>query len=242
MYTNLAGYFDAVSPVGDAQLRFLKAALVSADNRRILDAACGSGGYALNLCQAGYDMLGIDLDPGMIAYAKEKAYKSGISMTFRIEDIRCVAETDETFAVVLCLGNALPHLLSDEDICLALSELYRILVPGGILILQTENYDHILQERPAQLPTLEQPDPFVAYKRFYKFRKDGLVDFTTCLTVKDDKGVHEYGGTIPLRPLTCGEITEWLQKIGFSNLICYGGFDSCPYTTDAPYTIVVAKK
>jgi SAM-dependent methyltransferase len=242
MYTNLAGYFDAISPVGDAKIRFLKAVLMAADARRILDAACGSGGYALNLCQAGFDILGIDLDPGMIAYSKEKAYRLGISMTFRIEDIRCVSEIDGSFDVVLYLGDALPHLLSDEDICLALSELYRVLAPGGMLVLQTDNYDRVLRERPAKFPTIEQQDPFIAYSRAYNYREDGLVDYTMCLTVKDEKGVHNYGGTIPLRPLTCREINAWLQKTGFKNIACYGNFDHNPHTADAPYTIIIAEK
>lgn len=242
MYTNLAGYFDTIFPVRDAQLRFLRAVLGFADGRRILDAACGSGGYALSLRQDGHDVLGIDLDPGMIAFAKEKAYKSGLSMTFRIEDIRCICERDETFASIICLGDALPHLLSDEDISLALSEMYRVLTPGGVLVLQTENYDSILQERLAQLPAFEQQEPFISYKRLYKFRGDGLVDFTTCLTVQDEKGVNEYGGTIPLRPWTCFEITAWLAKTGFSSWECYGSFNNCPHIKEAPALVIIAKK
>jgi SAM-dependent methyltransferase len=48
--------------------------------RRVLDVACGPGGWALELAQAYPQMqvVAIDIDPGMISYATEQARASGL--------------------------------------------------------------------------------------------------------------------------------------------------------------------
>ncbi|HWR57110.1 MAG TPA: methyltransferase domain-containing protein, partial [Negativicutes bacterium] len=65
MYTNLAGYFEAIFPVEETQLGLIREVLQSVNGRRVLDAACGSGGYSFALTREGCAVTGIDLDPGM---------------------------------------------------------------------------------------------------------------------------------------------------------------------------------
>lgn len=242
MYTNLAGYFDAIFPVGEGQMRLIREALQFVNGRKILDAACGSGGYSLALSQEGYSVTGIDLDPGMIAYARDKAYQTGLNVTFRIEDMRNIGEKDGEFSAVLCLGNSLPHLLTDEDIQQTLCELYRVLNAEGIVILQNVNYDWVLKTRPRQLPLLEHAGMGVSFSRLYAYRDDGLIDFTTCLTITDGAEKKEYGGTIPLRPLRREEIAMWLGNCGFRELNTYGGFDKRPFSDNTFHTVILAKK
>lgn len=242
MYTNLAGYFDAIFPVGKSQMSFIREALQMINGQRILDAACGSGGYSLALAQEGYTVTGIDLDPGMIAYAKDKAYQKGINVTFRVEDLRHISESDAEFSAILCLGNSLPHVLSDEDIRQALCELHRVLSKDGIFILQNVNYDWVLKDRPQQLPLIEQPAEGVSFARAYTYRADGFIDFTTCLTVADGLQKQEYGGTIPLRPLKRDDLTKWLSNCGFKQLAIYGGFDKRPFADDTFHTVILARK
>lgn len=242
MYTNLAGYFDAIFPVGEVQMRLIREALQFVNGRKILDAACGSGGYSLALAREGYTVTGIDLDPGMIAYAKDKAYRTGVNVTFRIEDMRHISESNAEFSVALCLGNSLPHMLSDEDIQQALCELHRVLSTDGILILQNVNYDWVLKARPQQLPLIEQSDAGISFSRTYSYRDDGLIDFTTCLTILDGTEKKEYGGTIALRPLTREDLTMWLGNCGFKEFNSYGGFDKRPFSEDTFHTVILAKK
>jgi ubiquinone/menaquinone biosynthesis C-methylase UbiE len=242
MYTNLAGYFDAIFPVGETQMRLIREVLQSVNGGRILDAACGSGGYSRALSQEGYTVTGIDLDPGMIAYAKEKAYQTGLSVTFRIEDIRYINERDGEFSAILCLGNSLPHLLTEEDIRQALCELYRVLSKDGILILQNVNYDWVLKKRPLQLPLIELSGAGVSFSRAYSYRDDGLIDFTTCLTISDGAEKREYGGITPLRPITRNELSKWLDCCGYKELEVYGGFDKGPFSEETFHIILMAKK
>jgi glycine/sarcosine N-methyltransferase len=241
MYTNLACYFDAIFPVGDMQLGFIKGAMPEINGQTVLDAACGSGGYAIALARDGYRVTGIDLDPGMIAYAREKAYELEIDVKFRIEDLRYITEEDGKFSAIICIGNSLPHLLLDEDIQKALAELRRVLKAGGTLILQTVNYDWILRDRPDSLPQIRNNELGITFTRNYTYREDGLIDFRTCLTVKSGETKQDYGGTIKLRPLTRNDLTQWLQKSGFHSLEFYGGFDRSPHMVQSFHTVVTAR-
>lgn len=42
------------------------------DNHAILDVACGTGGHIEQFCMRGYTCKGIDYDPEMIAFCKER--------------------------------------------------------------------------------------------------------------------------------------------------------------------------
>lgn len=242
MYTNLAGYFDAIFPVGEAQMRLIREVLQSAHGRRILDAACGSGGYSLALSREGYAVTGIDLDPGMIAFAKGKAYQTGLDVTFRVEDMRFICEKDEEFSAVLCLGNSLPHLLAEDDIRQALDELYRVLRKDGFFILQNVNYDWVLKKRPQQLPPLAKPEAGITFSRHYAYREDGLIDFTTCLTITEGAEKREYGGKISLRPVKREELVKWLADSGFKVLNIFGDFNKGFFSEETFHTVIIAQK
>jgi hypothetical protein len=52
------------------------------------------------------------------------------------------------FDVVMAFDNAIPHLLSDEDLHLAAWELRSKTRAGGLLLASTCDYDSFLEERP----------------------------------------------------------------------------------------------
>jgi SAM-dependent methyltransferase len=58
------------------------------------------------------------------------------------------ADVDGEFDVVLACDNALPHLLSDEDLRLAVENMAVKLRPGGLFLASLRDYDRLVQERP----------------------------------------------------------------------------------------------
>ena len=84
---NPTDFYDALAPMFDvmtdwearlaAEGPFLKSVLEDAGARRVLDAACGSGGHALWLARQGYEVTGADVSPVMIALAQQKAAADG---------------------------------------------------------------------------------------------------------------------------------------------------------------------
>jgi SAM-dependent methyltransferase len=105
---------------------------------RILDAGCGTGGTTVELCQFG-DVVGIDLAWEALEPARER----GLSRLARasIEQLPFLSATFDvatSFEVVYHLGVA-----SDTA---ALTEIHRVLKPGGLLLLRVPAHDWLRGE------------------------------------------------------------------------------------------------
>lgn len=92
-----------------------------------LDAACGTGRHSRHLAALGHSVTGIDLSPDMLGRARENV-PSG---RFVLGDVTAVPLPDATVDTVVC-GLALAHV---DDLRSTLSELVRVLKPGGHLVL-----------------------------------------------------------------------------------------------------------
>ncbi|MGC8781395.1 MAG: class I SAM-dependent methyltransferase [Anaerolineae bacterium] len=145
-------FYDALAPMFDvmtdwearltAEGPFLAAQLEAAGARRVLDFACGSGGHALWLAERGYAVAGVDVSPAMIRLARQKAQARGADVPFEVvRPGEEAAVPGAAFDAVICLGNSLPHLLTQDALVAALHMMAHALRPGGVLILQNLNYD-----------------------------------------------------------------------------------------------------
>ena len=101
---------------------------------RVLDVACGTGIVArLAAAQVGVQgaVVGLDLNPAMLAVARTRPAPPGASITWTEDSVMAMPFSDATFDVVLCqLG-----LQFFPDRPQALREMRRVLVPGGRVLL-----------------------------------------------------------------------------------------------------------
>ena len=101
---------------------------------KILEVATGTGLLAFEICNNVKSINAIDISPEMIKVASEKQKQRNISnITFEVGDSCNLAFEDGTFDVVIA-SNVL-HLLFDPE--KSLSEIRRVLKPGGFAILPT---------------------------------------------------------------------------------------------------------
>lgn len=115
----------------------------------VMDCSCGIGTQAIGLAQQGYEVFASDLSPKAIARAKSEAAVRGLKIEFAIADVRDVERAfDRKFDVVISCDNSLPHLLTDEDLTLALRSIRRTLTANGLFIASIRDYDRLLVERP----------------------------------------------------------------------------------------------
>ena len=103
---------------------------------RVLDIGTGTGIVALQaapIVSNGGTVLGIDLSDGMLAAAKAKAVQAGVSdrVEFGKMDAEALDLPDRSFDVVLSLF-ALYHF---PNPLAALKEMFRVLRPGGRLVI-----------------------------------------------------------------------------------------------------------
>jgi SAM-dependent methyltransferase len=92
----------------------------------------------------GYDVTASDLSPGAVRRLRDEAARRGLAIDARPADMRAAWDAHgRTFHVVLCADNALPHLLTDDDILQALRQLWRCTAPDGICLVSVRDYESI---------------------------------------------------------------------------------------------------
>ncbi len=108
----------------------------------VLDVAAGIGTQSLPLAERGYRVKCRDLSAGAIARLQQEARGLGISIDAEPADMRVVHGTiSEPVDVVLAFDNAVPHLLSDQEIARAFASFHRVLRPGGLCVLSVRDYE-----------------------------------------------------------------------------------------------------
>ncbi|MGE5538614.1 MAG: class I SAM-dependent methyltransferase, partial [Gemmatimonas sp.] len=108
----------------------------------VLDAGCGWGASIelLNRALRPSRLIGVDIDPQMIAACHRRAADAGIEVDLRVEDLARLSLEDESVDVAFC-HQTLHHVV---DQATAMRELRRVLRPGGILMFaeSTRAYIH----------------------------------------------------------------------------------------------------
>ena len=101
----------------------------------ILDAGGGPGRYTVELSKRGYDLVLLDLTPGLLEIARERIAEAGAEGRVKqvvegsIEDLSMFE--DGYFDAVICLGGPLSHVLWKEKRLRAVEELVRVAKPGA---------------------------------------------------------------------------------------------------------------
>jgi len=120
---------------------------------KVLDCACGIGTQAIGLAELGYRVTAGDISGGEIAEAKVRAAQRGVDIRFARADFRALAKTfAQPFDIIICMDNALPHMLTREDLASAVDSIVGQLAPGGLFVASIRDYDALLTQRPAYSP------------------------------------------------------------------------------------------
>lgn len=110
----------------------------------ILDAACGIGTQTIGLAQKGYKLTASDISLSEIEKARLEASKRKLDIDFHMADMRNLQQTYQTkFDLVIACDNAIPHLLSDDEIHQAFRQFYQITAETGGCIISVRDYDAI---------------------------------------------------------------------------------------------------
>jgi ubiquinone/menaquinone biosynthesis C-methylase UbiE len=103
-----------------------------ATGESVLDVGCGTGGLAMAAkadVGPGGEVCGIDPSPEMVARARRKAARGGDDVRFETAAVEALPFPDGTFDAVL--SSLMLHHLSDEGRREGVSEIARVLRPGG---------------------------------------------------------------------------------------------------------------
>lgn len=238
-YQSIADYYDFIFPSNQSQIDFVKETIPDPKNKSVLDIGCGTGNLDIALAKFFKTVAAIDSEESMVEKAKRKTGSSESNLQF-LQMNMLEIETKfkkRMFDTIICFGNTLVHLESQEEIGYFIRQAINVLKPGGKILLQVINYDRILNKHIVGLPTIE--NEHIIFVRDYHYKADhNKILFKTLLT--DKKNKQEIRNNIPLYPIRKVEISNLLEKANFSNIQFYSNFkrdkhfdDSIPLVVEA---------
>ncbi len=158
------------------------------DVSSVLDVACGIGTQALGLARLGYQVTASDLSPAAIRRARGEAEQRGLSIAFSVADMReAAARHRRAYDVVIACDNAVPHLLSDEEILAAFRQFLRCTRPGGGCLISVRDYDQVERKDQVKLYDLREEDG-VRYLLLQAWRFEGEIYDLDMYIVEDAGG------------------------------------------------------
>lgn len=239
-YTSIAKHYQHIFPLNPAQVKFLSN-ILPYNGARVMDVGCAAGDLSFALSRFGFPIWGIDFDAEMIEIATNAKSEDTIFPIFEQLDMRLVDQhyPGAFFDVVICFGNTLVHLLTDDDIRQFLRAAHQTLSPGGSLTIQILNYRHILENNIKTLPSIDNEQ--VTFERSYEFMDDSdLIGFNTILTVKASGEVIK--NSVNLYAIKQDKLHALLEETGFEKMEYFGSFNSEPLKSDSLTLIVTARK
>lgn len=233
-YEQISRYYDSIFPVEAAPLAFIEGS-AGRPPKRLLDVACGTGGYSAALAGAGYSMVSVDLNEKMVGLAAQKASERGLDMeVLRCDMLKIAEAVPGSFQCVFCIGNSLAHLRSVAEIGNALLQMHSKLSAGGSLALQIINFDRILKYGISRLPEITVGETGLKFIRDYKMdTSSGKIHFDTALTIGKGEKSERYENSIELLPVKSAELIGEIRKAGFGRVDAFGDFSRGVYSEDS---------
>ena len=106
-------------------------------NKKVLDGGCGTGYFTRKIVGLGAEVYGCDIEPNMLKTAKDNEKENPLGIEYDLCDIKKTIYDDNYFDVVVSVG-VLFHLDQNEW-KEYLKESYRIIKPGGSLVISIEH-------------------------------------------------------------------------------------------------------
>ncbi|MBN8544091.1 MAG: class I SAM-dependent methyltransferase [Alphaproteobacteria bacterium] len=137
------------------------------EGRRFLDVGCGAGDYMALIAHMGGNVSGIDLNTQQLERGRAAFASAGLRGDFVEGDARTLPFADGQFDVVYS-ADVFEHLSYETKQSL-IAEMYRVLKPGGIVIIKTPNLDYlrvtIMLRRFMRLLRLKSPFIYIEHTR-----------------------------------------------------------------------------
>jgi ubiquinone/menaquinone biosynthesis C-methylase UbiE len=215
----------------------------------VLELGCGTGRISLPLGRAGVPLVGIDRSERMLARARSRTRRAGLSRLIQLirGDIRYLPLPAQGLSMVMAPYGILQSLLRERDLAATLREVLRVLQPGGTFGI----------ELVADLPSWQEYTKRLSLKGWRK--KPGGAHVTLIETVRQDRArrltifdqefterrgptrrVHRFALTF--RTLSVPQMVRRLEKSGFEISALLGDYRGRAWDPRADVWVIVARK
>ena len=206
----------------------------------VLEAGCGTGRVLLPTLQAGLDIDGFDIHPGMIEVLRRKASTLGLSPRVTVADMRDFT-MPRRYALITIPFRAFQHLLTTADQVAALRCMREHLDPGGALVFNVffPTFEKMVQPDGEALLEREFPHPetglpVAMYVTRRTDRVNQVLSVEREVVESDARGYagRTHKDRFRMRWTWKPEMELLLGAAGFSRWSVAGGFDGRPLEND----------
>lgn len=138
VYSALAPFYDRLNGAADHEKYAEMIAGILEEHgitrgMSVIDAGCGTGQITVRLAKRGYDMIGVDISPEMLAEAQNFASRERVSLLLVCQDISNIDLYGSAPAAISTL-DSLNYLTKPEQLNSFFSRIHNFVEPGGLLI------------------------------------------------------------------------------------------------------------
>ncbi len=239
-YDSLADDYDSMTGFERrfvAERPFFKLLVDSYAIRSAVDAGAGTGFHSLLLSELGVRVTAVDISPAMLEALRRNAGRRGLELeTLQASFAGMAGRLKGTTDAVFCMGNSLPHLLTEKELLASVAGFHSLLAAGGILFIQLLNYARILAGRDRIQSVKEEKGKI--FVRFYDFEEE-LIRFNLLTMVRTPSGFETHLESIPLRPWVVEDVLPLLERAGFSSTRIFGGISQGPFESKSSRDLVI---
>lgn len=219
----------------EEEVDFIERVLELEKGHRVLDLCCGYGRHAIRLARRGYEVVGYDLSPVMLAWAREESRRAGVEVEWIEGDVR-EFDAQEEFDAVINMFNSFGYFEEEDAQFDVLRRIHRALKTKGVFLIETVNRDFLVRHVVPRTWFRVEGMWVLEERHFDVVSNRSRVDVTVVDGGREESFYHS------VRVYSYTELEMLLAASGLITLAVYGDFEGSAYTWDAPRMIVVAQK
>lgn len=215
--------YDLFYPTGyqEAAREFFRSLFAGQEIRQVLDCSVGSGLLSLPLARMGCTITGTDVNQQMLRQARKNFAAEGLPVVLQQADFtNLTRKINRRFNLVMCSGNSLAHV-KPEVIPVVLREMDALVEPGGLLYIDSRNWDLIIprQQRFYLYNPVIRDRGRVNLLEVWDYHKDGSLTANYLVSEEVENRIVSKRQFYTIHwPFPYHVITQTLAELGYGDL------------------------
>ncbi|MBR2040370.1 MAG: class I SAM-dependent methyltransferase [Clostridia bacterium] len=206
----------------------------------LLDVACGTGGFSIELAKKGIEVIGTDMSEDMLSVAREKTADEGLDILYLCQS----AEELDLYGTVdgaVCCMDSINHITDIETLETALKKVSLFLEPERLFIFDVNTL--YKQEKILANNTfvLDEEDVYCVWQN--EFDSDNkITNISLDFFTKEDDIYIRSGEEFNEKAYTSEELAYLLEKAGFKIEAVFGDMTQNPPTDTEERVFYICRK
>lgn len=210
--------------------------------KTVLDLACGTGSLTRELALRGYELIGVDQSPEMLAEAAEK--NRGVSPIEPIFLCQSMEKLDlyGTIDACVCCLDSVNYVTDPKKLARAFQRVHLFLMPGGLFLFDV-NTPEKLESLDGQVFLDETEDTYCVWRAEFSRRSRVCSYFMDIFQLDGATGQWDRGEELHReRAYRVDELAAMLESAGFRDIKAFGELKMRPPKPGEPRIFFTARK